>query len=226
MVMRTQFKALDLFVSPKLRKHYAAALCLLTFAAILGWYSDYSYSRYRWTVATASTDLRSGITRIPAFNVDLQTQYGISLVVDRKLPSNELNCLLGIVLSSSSECRDIPSPIALTWVVSSEGQIVAQGTTANHGGGSWGSSVGRVIGQFPGIPGKTYSLEVQSLKDGSSLLPANPRFHVSVSPREHKKHLVNAQLLGLVSLLLAALGALWLVVTLGVQIFRRRTNEI
>ena len=157
--------------------------------------------------------------------MDLQAQYAISLIADRKLPSNELDCLLGIVPNSSSECRDIPSSIALTWGISSEGQIVAQGATANHGGGSWGSSVGRVIGQFPGIPGKTYSLEVQSLKDGSSLLPANPRFRVSVSPREYKKHLVNAQLLGLVSLLFAVSGTLWLVVTLVVQIFRRRTNE-
>lgn len=52
----------------------------------------------RWYDSRALTlpiDLKPGTTRSPEFHVDQKVNYLVELEVERNIPFNELNCLLG-----------------------------------------------------------------------------------------------------------------------------------
>jgi len=168
---------------------------------------------YRWIPASFSIDLRPSISNSPSFRVNLSTEYLIELEVERNMPFEQLNCILGVDLTPKyreQRCRAIPSPIDLKWQVFSSGVLVAEGTSQYQHSGGWGSTISRTIGRFRGNKGQEYIVQVESLKDASVLAPTNPRINVGVHPIESKSYYVTAQLVSWVALVFGVVGLLWL----------------
>jgi hypothetical protein len=113
--------------------------------------------------------------------VNVAALYGIRVIVDNKIDSVELECLLGAA-SQHQEC-DTTSMLRAHWRLASAGKTVMEGTsddTVGDGGTMpWGTS--RVVGTFRGQEGQHYKLSVNILSDSGNLNITNPRLYVGVS---------------------------------------------
>lgn len=126
-----------------------------------------------------------GHLRTQEFKINLEAVYLIEITADQnKIPSDTLFCLLGYTLRDS-QCPNTPSVVEASWVLSSEGAVVAKGSSKDQdsGGGSvMNDGIGRAIGSFDGEVGRRYILDVDVLADGTKLAPGNPRLQVQEFP--------------------------------------------
>lgn len=181
----------------------AAAALLSGSLLIANWYS--------WEPSSFPIDLRAGIhSQSPSFRTDLTTTYLIELEVERNIPFEELNCLLGVDPGLPDNCRATPSPVDIKWSVFSTGKLVAKGVSKDQHDGAWGATISRTIGSFQGNKGYEYLVQIESVKDASILAPAKPHITIRVHPIESKGHFVFAQLLVWVASIVAIVGLLWL----------------
>ena len=110
----------------------------------------------------------------------------IRIEVQKTIPFDTLNCLLGMAMPRSSsttlgECPDRPSVVKASSVLTSDGQIVARGSSDDDRLGAWmNDSISRQLGSFQSQRGRRYVLDVNVLADGSSLDLGKPRLTVEV----------------------------------------------
>jgi hypothetical protein len=168
----------------------------------------------KWTPVSFPIDLRPGISRSPAFSIDLSSDYLIELEVERKLPFEQINCLLGVSPLPNGNCVGIESPVDLRWVVSSLGRKIAEGSSEQEHGGAWSTSISRTIGRFRGDKGQEYRVQVESLKDASVLTSSNPRITVGVHSIKSKGYYAFAQITGWIGIALASVGLIWVFIGL------------
>jgi|HubBroStandDraft_2_1064218.scaffolds.fasta_scaffold193379_2 hypothetical protein len=159
-----------------------------------------------------------GHIRTPEFKVNLNTTYLIEIEVQKKIPFDTLNCLLGLGMSDTSsalqECPDKPSVLNASWKLTSNGQMVARGSSDDERFGDWGSdSISRQLGRFQSQSGRRYVLDVDVLADGSALAPGNPRLKVQVHPGVYEDDAVWSAILLLVVGVLALIGVILLVIS-------------
>lgn len=209
----------------KSNKNLKAPLLMLSIGiAILGSALVVGYW-YKWEPVSFAIDLRPGITtRSPLFSINLTTNYLIELEVERNSPFEQLNCLLGVGEAIGlGKCQTTPSPVYLRWsVLSSSGELVAQGVSEHEHDGAWSSTtIDRTIGSFRGDKGNEYLVQVESLKDASVLAPTNPRITVRVHPFESKGHYVVAGVGMAFGFVIAIMGLLWL----AVRMLRRKPGS-
>lgn len=179
---------------------------------------------YKWEPVSFAIDLRPGITtRSPLFSINLTTNYLIELEVERNLPFEQLNCLLGLdEILGLAKCQTTPSPVDLKWsVVSPSGESVAQGISGHEHRGAWGPTISRIIGEFRGEKGNEYLIQVESLKDASVLAPTNPRVTVRTHTIQSKSHYVIAGVGMAFGFVIAIMGLLWL----AVKVLRRKASS-
>jgi hypothetical protein len=146
-----------------------------------------------------------GHVRTPVFKVNRAAFYDIEIKVQKTIPFEILNCLLGTAMAQSStdlqECPDKPSVVKASWILSSDGKIVAQGSTDDLRSGAWeNNSISRELGFFKSQKGRPYVLDVDVLAGGSSLAAGNPHLEVEVSPAVYEDEMV----LGAILFFLAA----------------------
>lgn len=116
------------------------------------------------------------------FTVNMSGRYEIEIEVQKKIPFDTLNCLLGMSPSAQKDCPDSPAVVNASWVLWSDGKIEQSGSSADDKGGAWASdTISREIGYFDGKPGHKYRLEVDILADGTRLAPRDPHFKVSIT---------------------------------------------
>ncbi len=199
----------------KLKKNLKAPLLMLSIGiAILGGSLVVGYW-YKWTPASFPIDLRPGVTRSPAFSVDLTTDYVIEFEVERNLPFEQLICLLGdkdaIALK---KCEATASLVDFRWrVFPPSGEPIAQGTsTQEHGGAASNTFMSRYIGRFQGEAGNEYLVEIELLKDASLLTPSHPRINVKAHTTAQKEHYVISGVGMTIGLMFAIPSLLWLAV--------------
>lgn len=166
---------------------------------------------YRWEPANFVLNLKPGISESPSFNIDKTSDYLIEIEVERNLPFERINCLLGFD-GNSSQCRETPSPIEMKWTVLSSEKVVAEGDSQQQRSGAWSTTISRTIGRFRGAKGSNYVVKVESLKDVSALAPTNPHIVVRVHPMEYKSHYALAQLIGWIAFSIVSVGFLWLLI--------------
>ena len=142
--------------------------------------------------ATFPINLHPGQTESSRFRVDIDADYLIDLEVDRALPFDQLNCMLGISPGTPQACES-GSSVDIRWRVTSSNTVVAKGSSQGPASGAWGATVSRTLGSFPGRRSNDYVLQIESLKDSSALSPANPRVAVHVHPMHSKDRLIVAQ---------------------------------
>jgi hypothetical protein len=150
------------------------------------------------------------MTRSPEFRVDQKTSYLVELEVDRKIPFDELNCLLGESISQKP-CA-VKSVVDIQWVLMNGFKEIASGTSRNEKGGGYGPTITKTLGRFEGSPRTPYVLQVTSLMDGSALTPAGPRIVVQVHPMNYKGYFVVAQLMAMLAMGIAVIGGIWLLI--------------
>jgi hypothetical protein len=138
--------------------------------------------------------------------VNLSTDYEIELEVDRSLPLDQLNCLLGIQHFDQKACANLPSPIMLNWVVLSGGNTIRKGASEDIRAGSWGPTVARTIGRMAFEKDRDYFMDVMSLRDVSMLAAATPRISIVVNPSENETYAFASGLLLILSILFGAVG--------------------
>lgn len=185
---------------------FAIGMVLLFASFIIG-------NWYRWMPLSFPVDLRGGShQQSSSFKVNLTSNYLIEIEVDRSLPFERSNCLLGIQ-PVSEQCSDGPV-VDIRWSVFSLGMQVANGTSDQEHDGSWGSQISRTIGRFRGENGHEYQINIESLNDGSALKDANPRVVVRVHPFESKGYQAVAQVVLWVAFSIVAASLVWLVIVL------------
>lgn len=151
------------------------------------------------------------------FKVNRNAPYDIELEVQKKIPFDLLNCLLGTSMAATStdlqECPDRPSVVRMSWVLKSNGHVVARGSTDDHRVGAWaGDTISRDLGYFQTQSGRPYVLDVDVLKDGSALGPGNPRLKVKVSAAIYEDEVLGTAIVGVLAVGLALVGVILLLV--------------
>lgn len=187
----------------KLLLSLAAGIILFVVSLLIG-------NWYQWLPLSFPMDLRGGShQQSSSFNVNFTSNYLIDIEVDRNLPFERLNCLLGIQ-PNPEQCSD-KSVVDIRWSVLSLGEKIAHGTSDQERDGAWSSQISRTIGRFRGEKGHEYQINIESLKDASALRDANPRIVVRVHPFDSKGYHVVAQLLMWAGFVVVAASLVWLV---------------
>jgi len=131
-----------------------------------------------------------GHVRTSDFRVNLETLYLIEIEAETKaFPPDTLYCLLGYKITPKIElaCNTMPSIVKCSWVLRSDRQIVAQGSTEDDngdGGAVTDSGIARVIGTFASEKNRHYILDVDVLANGTRLDPGHPRLKVVAFPED------------------------------------------
>ena len=169
-----------------------------------------------------------GHLRTPVFRVNRAAFYDIEIEVQKTIPFETLNCLLGTAMAQRStdlqECPDKPSVVKASWILSSNGRIVAQGSTDDHRSGAWrNDSISRELGIFKSQKGRPYVLDVDVLADGSSLAAGNPHLKVEVSPAVYEDETVLGTMLFFLAATLILIG---MVISLAGFVKTRRARRL
>jgi hypothetical protein len=159
-----------------------------------------------------------GHLRTREFKINLNALYTIDIEVQKTIPFDTLNCLLGTAMAPTStalqECSDRPSVVKASWVLTSNGQTVARGSSDDYRSGAWmNNAISRELGHFQSQSGRRYVLDVDVLADGSPLAPGNPRLKVEVHPMFYEDVMVGGAMLSLAAFVLVVIGAILLVIS-------------
>jgi hypothetical protein len=167
-----------------------------------------------------------GHVRTREFKINFEAPFTIQIEVQKKIPFDTLNCLLGTAMGRMTtdlqECPDRPSVVKASWVLTSKGHPVAQGSSDDYRSGAWmNDSISRELGHFRSQSGRRYVLDVDVLTDGSSLAPGNPRLKVEVHPEVYEGNIVSSAILFLAMGLVVLVG----VILLSVSFVKNRRRQ-
>ncbi len=129
--------------------------------------------------------------RTTEFRIDIPGDYGIAIAVERKIPIEITECLMGMESFHPERCP-VESEINEAWVLRNDTKIVARGNAATSSSGAYSELIMRQIGSFHGQPRQKYSLEVQVLSDGRALMAANPHLIVKIEPEIYERNLYSS----------------------------------
>jgi hypothetical protein len=187
------------------------AIVIVIGLAVCGGWSLWSETRTCVPVSLPIS-LKSGHVRTQEFKVNLKAFYIIEIEADRKIPYKTLNCLLGVENIYPDRCKDTPSVVNVSWVLSSQGAVVALGSTLDSKGGSWtNDTIARQLGSFQSERGRRYTLDLNVLADGSSLDAGNPRLKIGVHPMYYEEAAFASIPVLLLTAVLIVIGTIMLV---------------
>ncbi len=131
----------------------------------------------------------------PEFRPVLDTDYYISVEVQRKIEFQRLNCLLGLEdFQRFERCKDAPEAVDISWLVTSQGKTIASGRSQDHHGGFYSKTIARTIGDFRGRKGLVCTIKLIVEKDSPELNQASPELTVSVHPSVWEGDVIAQQL--------------------------------
>jgi len=165
-----------------------------------------------WCPVDVPIDLRNGMrTKVDDFRLNVSGPYDIEIEASASdgMMLKALACSLGVAALWSQQPCSAPSVLRLVWVVTSNGKVVAQGSSDEiSGGASTGGSVSRLIGSFRGERGSHYGVEVESR---SNLVGASTRLKVESGGTAYEYFLVAGGLIRWCCAGLAGLGLAFLI---------------
>jgi hypothetical protein len=125
--------------------------------------------------------LAAGQTIISEFKLNFDGLYLIEIDAEKTIPLDTLHCLMGVE-ADAVHCENIPPAVGAAWILSSNGQELGRGSSAElHSAPVQSRTVARVIGEFQGKAGQPFKLQVTFTIDGRNLAAAHPRLKVGVS---------------------------------------------
>lgn len=162
--------------------------------------------------------LSPGEFQSPEFATRMSIPYRINIEFDSSIPSAELDCLIGMS-KGPQRCGNEAAILNVKWQLTSGGQTVATGSSADLVGASYSyHKTQRHIGTFDAHRGQGYIVDLNILGDGTRLSEAHPRLEVEPNLFGYEGWLLLAGLAFYVGLLGAAAG----VVLILVGVFRRQ----
>ena len=121
---------------------------------------------------------------------------------------------MGRTSTALRECPDRPSVVKVSWVLTSDGQTVARGSSDDYRSGAWmNDAISRELGHFQSQTGRRYLLDVDVLADGSALTPGKPRLKVEVHPEVYEGNMVWGFMVFIASGVLVLVGIALLIVS-------------
>jgi hypothetical protein len=146
-----------------------------------------------------------------------------SIDAERNIPYQTVNCLLGVEDIYPERCKDTPSVVRASWALTSNGVLIAHGSSDEFKGGAWGITVSRDIGSFRLEKGRRYVLDVDILTDGTILQATHPRLKVGVHPEYYEGNMFRTLFVTAFAGILGIIGAVLLLVGL---LGKRRFREM
>jgi hypothetical protein len=107
--------------------------------------------------------------RTPKFCIDNAGLYKIQMSARREFDYWGVPCLLGV-----NSCDGNPAPLQVSWMLSTENQVVAHGNSDGIGGGIGGAQMVRNLGYIEAGKGE-YVLNLEIAGDGQRLNRSAPR---------------------------------------------------
>ncbi len=148
--------------------------------AILGAWNAWTKSR-RLVPVDVPLSLAGAQPITSDFKLNFDGLYLVEIEAQKTIPLDTLHCLMGVE-ADPGRCKDVPSAIAATWILSRGGQEYRRGTSAEpHSATAQTDGVARVIGEFQGKAGGAYQLQVMLTAEASALAAAHPRLKVAVA---------------------------------------------
>lgn len=150
------------------------------------------HATIRFVPVYKTISLAPGHLRQP-FSLNFSSDYVMEIEVERKLPHETLQCLLGVEDSytPAGQCKDIPPALDFSWTLILNGQTVLTGSSAKIVGGSYtDATVASEFASFEGKRGQQYTLDMDFLQDGSKLSVANPKLRIGVDGMTYEDFLV------------------------------------
>lgn len=207
----------------KMKPFIAPFLTIAIGAAILAWSYHYIDS-YKWKPASFPFDFRSGVSTSQNFKVNLNAEYEINLHVERNLPLEQINCLMGIESLFPDRCKDIISSVDMKWSVFSGGIQVSEGKSNQVRGGGWGQTIHRTIGKFQGESGKDYIVKIDSLRDAFIFAPLKPQFKIEVNNTVFEEYYIIANLVAWSGLAIGIFGFIFLMFRMKTELYRKKNT--
>jgi len=151
------------------------------------WHATIHFVPVYRTIALAPGHLRQ------PFTLNFSGFYVMEIEVERKLPHETLQCLLGVEDSytPAGQCRDIPPVLNFSWKLTRDGQTILTGSSAKIVGGAYSdATVASELASFEGKRGQRYTLDMDFLQDGSKLSVANPKLRIGVDGLTYEDFMV------------------------------------
>jgi hypothetical protein len=150
--------------------------------------------------------LKPGHVRTREFKVNSHQTYIIELEVAKRLPFDELNCLLGASIDPGKQC-DKSAVVNAKWVLTTGGKIVAEGASSDTSDAGWSDeTIDRWLGSFEGEAGRLYILDVEFLTDGQTLAVTDPHLKVDEPSESYEDGIVGALVVFWPGVLIAVVG--------------------
>jgi hypothetical protein len=201
---------------------------LLVAATLVEWPRIRNASlRKGWEPLEFPISLEKGTIVTPEFRPVLDTDYYMSVQVQRKIEFQRLKCLLWLMdFEYFERCKNAPEALDISWVVTNQGRTIAEGRSQDHHGGSYSDTVARTIGEFRGGKGLICTIKATVNKDASELNQGNPELTVSVHPSVWEADII-AQQIGFDLGCLVGLGGIIILSFGGVAMFlaHRRSRQ-
>lgn len=107
--------------------------------------------------------------------------YLVGIEIQKALPFDESNCLLGISEPPDPPCGSV-RPMVAEWTLQNRGKVIARGSDSDRHSGSWGNdSIQCVLGTFRATAGENYVLDMHFVEGADQLAAAHPRVKVSLA---------------------------------------------
>lgn len=181
-----------------------------------------------WTPVQSPFGPTPGIYHSSKFVTDLTGTYDIGLEVERTMPYELINCLVGwSEVRGKVECKNIPTKVDMAWRIFSDNVELAHGHSndmVDHQGykmslGGWVSKdkMYRVIGTFEGHSGRSYVAEVTLFDDIQLLSQASPKLSIRPPSLAREGDSLLAGLIQIIGFLASTVG----LVMIGFRVFKR-----
>ena len=183
-------------------------------------------NQHVWTPLDIPFPLNAGTFRTPSFAVDLNAIYRVEVEIDRLLPLEKLEPMLGIRSGGS----DPPASLDLVWAVfDQQGAKQTPPYSYTSGVGSTSTTISRLLGDFRGRKGQSYSIQLDLKTDAHALKNFRPRLVVSEASHVFKGNLAIAQILALPGWGFGLVALVWLVIlalrAVFVQVIKRSASS-
>jgi hypothetical protein len=178
---------------------------LCSYVGTVAWYRTRT-----WYPLDVPVVLTVGHVGTPEFTLNLRENFAIQLDVDRRVPKEVMERVLGTGDLLSSKPAELHG-FKLAWTLSSDGRVLKQEISDGHNQGYWGSRTGRLLGYFQAEKGKRYRVDFDVLEDGSELAVYHPRLKVCVDLFALDGYAIGEGITELALLAVAGLGAALLV---------------
>jgi len=122
------------------------------------------------------------------FKVNVNADYIIGIEVERKLPNETIDCLLGVdYFEPKGTCANTPSVLDVSWKLTSDGVPINTMSYAKMPLGAWSNStIEAELASFKGQRGRRYALEFDIAQDGRQLTITNPMLVVHVDDWDYE----------------------------------------